>query len=527
MPHDRHPARRLAGAVVGGDRPRALRAGVPAGLPADGQPARRRGPHAGDVRPRVPLAARLHARHVRGLAAPHHHQPVPRPGRAAAAHPDGRRWATTPSATPSRRPAGRPRARRSSTATSTTTSSARSTQLPPEYRAAVVLCDIEGLSYEEIAVTLGIKLGTVRSRIHRARARLRVLARAPRAAARADRRPGATASPLSGRSDEPPRVADQRAGRRAALGGGHRDGARARRGLPRVRRRARRVPRGPPRAGRRADEVAPGPRPHRAAALARRRRRPVRRRTRSRRRRGSPATSSRPTASASGGLGAAAGARAARCAATSGTGARRCGIAAGSHGGLGAVAAMLFVLGDAARRRAHRAPRRGPRPARPGDAADPPLGPATPRPRPCADGGASLPTETVGVAARRTAGRSPPSCPTAGRVTAVRWSGDDSRVLEVDLARARRHRARRHRAAGPARHDRARRRADRRGRRTARSTCSRTSRGTSSGSRTARSSRSSARSASDVASRHLSASLPGRRLRRRRARRASRAAGTP
>jgi RNA polymerase sigma factor (sigma-70 family) len=46
--------------------------------------------------------------------------------------------------------------------------------LPPEYRAAVVLCDVEGLSYEEIAATLGIKLGTVRSRIHRARARLRV-----------------------------------------------------------------------------------------------------------------------------------------------------------------------------------------------------------------------------------------------------------------------------------------------------------------------------------------------------------------
>lgn len=45
--------------------------------------------------------------------------------------------------------------------------------LPPEYRAAVVLSDIEGLSYEEIAVTLGIKMGTVRSRLSRARARLR------------------------------------------------------------------------------------------------------------------------------------------------------------------------------------------------------------------------------------------------------------------------------------------------------------------------------------------------------------------
>lgn len=45
--------------------------------------------------------------------------------------------------------------------------------LPAEFRAAVVLCDIEGLSYEEIAATLDIKLGTVRSRIHRGRAQLR------------------------------------------------------------------------------------------------------------------------------------------------------------------------------------------------------------------------------------------------------------------------------------------------------------------------------------------------------------------
>ena len=45
--------------------------------------------------------------------------------------------------------------------------------IPPDFRAAVVLCDVEGLSYEEIAEILGAKLGTVRSRIHRGRALLR------------------------------------------------------------------------------------------------------------------------------------------------------------------------------------------------------------------------------------------------------------------------------------------------------------------------------------------------------------------
>lgn len=45
--------------------------------------------------------------------------------------------------------------------------------LRPEFRAAVVLADIEGLPYEEVATALGIKLGTVRSRIHRGRAQLR------------------------------------------------------------------------------------------------------------------------------------------------------------------------------------------------------------------------------------------------------------------------------------------------------------------------------------------------------------------
>ncbi len=45
--------------------------------------------------------------------------------------------------------------------------------LPADFRAAVVLCDLEGLTYEEIALTLDIKVGTVRSRIHRGRVLLR------------------------------------------------------------------------------------------------------------------------------------------------------------------------------------------------------------------------------------------------------------------------------------------------------------------------------------------------------------------
>jgi len=45
--------------------------------------------------------------------------------------------------------------------------------LHDEFRAAVVLCDVVGLSYEEIADQLGIPVGTVRSRIHRGRAALR------------------------------------------------------------------------------------------------------------------------------------------------------------------------------------------------------------------------------------------------------------------------------------------------------------------------------------------------------------------
>ncbi len=45
--------------------------------------------------------------------------------------------------------------------------------LPPDFRAAVVLCDVAGLPYQEIATSLGVPVGTGRSRIHRGRALLR------------------------------------------------------------------------------------------------------------------------------------------------------------------------------------------------------------------------------------------------------------------------------------------------------------------------------------------------------------------
>jgi len=45
-------------------------------------------------------------------------------------------------------------------------------ELPPEFREAVILCELEEMSYEEAAQMVGCPIGTIRSRLHRGRALL-------------------------------------------------------------------------------------------------------------------------------------------------------------------------------------------------------------------------------------------------------------------------------------------------------------------------------------------------------------------
>jgi RNA polymerase sigma-70 factor (ECF subfamily) len=59
-------------------------------------------------------------------------------------------------------------------------------ELPTEFRETLVLCELEELSYEEAAERIGCPVGTIRSRLHRARsllmAKLEILRDVPRRA---------------------------------------------------------------------------------------------------------------------------------------------------------------------------------------------------------------------------------------------------------------------------------------------------------------------------------------------------------
>ena len=57
--------------------------------------------------------------------------------------------------------------------------------LPENYREVVVLCELEEMSYEEAAAALGCPVGTVRSRLHRARTMLLEKLREPQMMRRA------------------------------------------------------------------------------------------------------------------------------------------------------------------------------------------------------------------------------------------------------------------------------------------------------------------------------------------------------
>jgi RNA polymerase sigma-70 factor (ECF subfamily) len=94
--------------------------------------------------------------------------------------------------------------------------------LPAEFRAAVVLCDVEEFSYEEIAQIMGCPIGTVMSRLHRGRKLLQralynhalalgIVKGEERIGEQMDRR-----NPAERRSDGTSNLADYRARKRGA-----------------------------------------------------------------------------------------------------------------------------------------------------------------------------------------------------------------------------------------------------------------------------------------------------------------------
>ncbi len=86
-------------------------------------------------------------------------------------------------------------------------------QLAADFRLAVVLCDVEGLTYDEIADVTGWPLGTVRSRIHRGRRALRdYLATQPPPTDGAPDHGHAARNRLAGNSGDRSELRDQRDG---------------------------------------------------------------------------------------------------------------------------------------------------------------------------------------------------------------------------------------------------------------------------------------------------------------------------
>jgi RNA polymerase sigma-70 factor (ECF subfamily) len=69
--------------------------------------------------------------------------------------------------------------------------------LPTDYRAAILMCDVEQKSYQEIAIAMRCAIGTVRSRIHRARVMLRKQLESGTGRTRSRRSPSAGAKPQS------------------------------------------------------------------------------------------------------------------------------------------------------------------------------------------------------------------------------------------------------------------------------------------------------------------------------------------
>ena len=105
-----------------------------------------------------------------GVAEPHRHQRLPRrrPSTEASA---GRSAARRPRARARRRAPSADEALDNASLPDHVQQALR--ELPDDYRAAVVLCDVVGFSYQEIAESLDVPVGTVRSRIHRGRSLLK------------------------------------------------------------------------------------------------------------------------------------------------------------------------------------------------------------------------------------------------------------------------------------------------------------------------------------------------------------------